>query len=459
VRPPDPAFADPRLAVLYDALDDDRSDLDAYVALAEELGARSVVDVGCGTGSLAVRLAERGLTVVGVDPAAASLDVARGKPGGDRVTWVHGDATALAGREAVADLSVMTGNVAQVFVSDDDWHRTLEAVRGCLRPGGWFVLETRRPEARDWQTWEVEPTEVGLPDGGSVVVSRTVTRVDLPLVTFESRTAVGGEVVPSTSTLRFRGRREVEQDLAGHGFEVVDVREAPDRPGKELVLLARAVPTPAPAGEDVQPRPGDDAWTESRRAFADAAAWFVDTVGRVGDRWTEPGLGEWDVRSLVGHTSRSLLTVETYLARPAPAVEVGSTVDYFRVTSAVAAGPQVAERGREAGLALGDDPATAVGDIARRVLRLVEARDGTELVTTVAGGMRLADYLPTRTFELVIHTADLAAALGLPLDPPASAATQALAVVSRLAVDAGLAGRLLLAATGRPGDPGGFSVL
>lgn len=46
---PDALFADPRLALLYDVIDDDRSDLDAYVAIATELGATSVLDVGCGT--------------------------------------------------------------------------------------------------------------------------------------------------------------------------------------------------------------------------------------------------------------------------------------------------------------------------------------------------------------------------------------------------------------------------
>src|SRR3954471_2227545 len=70
-------------------------------------------------------------------------------------------------------------------------------------------------------------------------------------------------------------------------------------------------------------------WEDSRRAFADAARWFVRTTALVGDRWNRPGLGEWDVRALVGHTSRSLLTVETYLARPAAAVEPASAVDYF----------------------------------------------------------------------------------------------------------------------------------
>ena len=163
-------------------------------------------------------------------------------------------------------------------------------------------------------------------------------------------------------------------------------------------------------------------WDDSRRAFTDAAQWFVRTTALVGDRWNGPGLGEWDVRALVGHTSRSLLTVELYMARPAAAVEVASAGDYFRATREIAAGPDVAARGRDAGAALGPDPAAAVAMIAGRVVPLVDACDGTEILTTIAGGMRLADYLPTRTFELAVHTADLATALGLPLDVPEAAA-------------------------------------
>lgn len=238
MRPPDPAFADPRLAALYDVFEHDRADLDAYVAIVRETGARSVVDVGCGTGSLAVRLAGLGLDVVGVDPASASLDVARTKSGAERVTWVDGDATDLAALELSADLVLMTGNVAQVFVSDDDWSDTLDAVRACLGPGGWFVLETRRTEVRDWERWEAPPSTVTLPSGATVVVSRTVTEVALPLVTFEGATTVDGVVVRSRSTLRFRERLEIERDLEQRGLEVVDVREAPDRPGKEHVFLA-----------------------------------------------------------------------------------------------------------------------------------------------------------------------------------------------------------------------------
>lgn len=201
------------------------------------------------------------------------------------------------------------------------------------------------------------------------------------------------------------------------------------------------------------------AWEDSQRAFADAAGMFVDLAARTGDRWGQPGLGEWDVRALVGHTSRSLLTVESYLAQPAMSVELETPADYYRAIRAAAAGPGVVARGRDAGLVLGPEPAAAVATISNRVVALVGEKVGTELLTTLAGGMRLSDYLPTRTLELTVHSLDLAAALDEPVDLPPTAAAQTLRIVADLAVSDGRAAALLLAATGRASLPPGFSVL
>src|SRR5699024_11247608 len=78
----DGEFSDPRLAQLYDVFDPDRSDLDGYAAIAAQVGAHRVLDVGCGTGTFACLLAERGLEVTGVDPAARSEERRGGKEGG-----------------------------------------------------------------------------------------------------------------------------------------------------------------------------------------------------------------------------------------------------------------------------------------------------------------------------------------------------------------------------------------
>lgn len=76
-RVPDAIFAHPRLALVYDACDGARDDLAAYLDIIRELRASRVVDIGCGTGSLAVLLAGNGCTVMGVDPAAASLEASQ----------------------------------------------------------------------------------------------------------------------------------------------------------------------------------------------------------------------------------------------------------------------------------------------------------------------------------------------------------------------------------------------
>jgi SAM-dependent methyltransferase len=238
---PDAIFAHPRLARVYDAFDGDRDDLAAYVAIADELGAHHVLDVGCGTGTLAVLLAARGHRVVGVDPAEASLEVARAKDPGGRVSWVHGDATATPALGA--DLALMTGNVAQVFLTDQAWAAALRGIHAALRPAGHLVFETRRPERRAWEEWSADTAEVSLelPGAGMVRQRLEVTDVSPPLVSFRLTYTfpADGTVITSDSTLRFRDRDEVECDLTAHGYRVLDVREAPDRPGREFVFLAQ----------------------------------------------------------------------------------------------------------------------------------------------------------------------------------------------------------------------------
>lgn len=198
-----------------------------------------------------------------------------------------------------------------------------------------------------------------------------------------------------------------------------------------------------------------------REAYEHAAGLFVATTARVGEtEWERPGLGEWTVRDLVGHANRALLTVETYLDKTADAIDLVRPVDYFLQAKASLADPSaVAARGREAGQALGAQPATTVRVTADRVLARLKNVSDDQLVSTPVGGMRLIDYLPSRAFELTIHTLDLAAAISQRITVPDPAMKVTLSLLADLALATDMATPLILAATGRNALPVDYTVL
>jgi len=238
---PDALFDTQRLAEIYDLVEGERNDLDHYLAIAAEVGARSVLDVGCGTGTLACLLADRGIDVVGVDPAAASLDIARAKPGAGRVRWLHGDATTLP--QLQVDLATMTANVSHLILTDEDWSATLRGIHGALHPGGHLVFEARDPSREMWLNWKRDGTyeRLDVPGTGAVETWWDLTEVSGDYVSYR-RTfvfAADGMTLTSDSTRRFRSMGQIEDSLRSAGYRLLDVHDAPDRPNYEWVFIAR----------------------------------------------------------------------------------------------------------------------------------------------------------------------------------------------------------------------------
>lgn len=102
----------------------------------EALGARSVLDAGCGTGRVAIELARRGVDAVGVDADPSMLSAARAKA--PDLEWVLADLSRLDLPERRFDVVVMAGNV-MIFVQPGTEGAVLERLAAHLQPGGAVV--------------------------------------------------------------------------------------------------------------------------------------------------------------------------------------------------------------------------------------------------------------------------------------------------------------------------------
>ncbi|MCX5199892.1 maleylpyruvate isomerase family mycothiol-dependent enzyme [Streptomyces sp. NBC_00237] len=140
------------------------------------------------------------------------------------------------------------------------------------------------------------------------------------------------------------------------------------------------------------------------------------------------GLGEWSVRELAAHLSMAVSSVVRGLGEPAPeSAEVG-LLDWPFTTEKYAG--QVADDTRA--VAAGAPVAELYGRVAADIAEVLPGAADDRVVRTRVGAMRFADFLVTRTVELVVHSDDLARATGVevPFD------RQALAACTRVLADA-----------------------
>jgi SAM-dependent methyltransferase len=238
------AYAEGRLAALYDALNPPGDDTAFYLDLA---GKRplAALDMGCGTGLLACALAARGHQVTGADPAAAMLAVARGRPGASQVRWIQADAAGLSVPTRF-DLIIMTGHVFQLLLGDGDVRAALGTLGRHLAPGGRIAFETRNPDAREWQYWTPRETRQRVETaGGPACVHYDISSVTGEFVTYETCIQFpDGEQAVVPDTLRFMGQAELAGFLAAAGLTDVtwygDWDRSPVSPASpEIIAVAR----------------------------------------------------------------------------------------------------------------------------------------------------------------------------------------------------------------------------
>jgi uncharacterized protein (TIGR03083 family) len=197
--------------------------------------------------------------------------------------------------------------------------------------------------------------------------------------------------------------------------------------------------------------------------FVSAARTFAGLVHDLpASGWAGPGLGDWDLRALVGHASRSLITVSTYLNTTASREDVTSPHDYYakiRDYASNVGAAAITERGRQAGRDLGADPAATVDALVERALGDLDGA-GDPLIEVIGGlGIRLSNYLPTRTFELAVHGLDIKRATGVQFALPDEVLDEATFLAARVGVALGQGEPVLLALTGRSTLPNPFSVV
>lgn len=207
-----------QLAEIYDVANPRAQDAEFYLSLAG-VHRCSVLDLGCGTGTLCCALADCGHRVTGVDPAAAMLAVARRKPHAERVEWVESTAQNYRADRRF-DLIVMTGHAFQVLLTDAEALAVLETMRGHLKERGRVAFETRNPRA-DWAgEWTGWQRSIHMLSGEQVLETLEITSKGGEFISFQTSYRFPRETLTTSSTLRFPSREHVEALMARSGLAV-----------------------------------------------------------------------------------------------------------------------------------------------------------------------------------------------------------------------------------------------
>ena len=223
------------------------------------VGGRRILDLGCGTGGHALRLAERGHDVTAVDISEAMLARARRKPRAGGVRFEHGDirnVAAGAGFDACLIMFAVLGYMETL----EDVAATLGTAHRSLNPGGLVIFDAWWAEAVLAIGPEVREREMSSPD--SRLVRHSAARLDadrhLCLIDIDiSIVGAAGTRRPLTSerhAMRYFDGPELASVLGSTGFELVqlsgfpDVERGPDATTWSVLVVARRVNEPRRCG-------------------------------------------------------------------------------------------------------------------------------------------------------------------------------------------------------------------
>ena len=246
--PADEVFEDSLFASLYDHFNGWDVCDDFYLELARTLksGAR-ILDLGCGTGLLACRIAQEGFAVTGVDPASGMLDVARSRLGAEHVSWVKGVGQTMRLSQRF-DLIYMTGHAFQALLTDDDAVAPLRTVHDHLADEGVLAFETRNPARQAWLSWTPDRRRRALTaDHGEVEEffdAKADPATGIVDLAAHYRFADGGRTIVGRSRIRFVDLDHLKRLLAAAKLAPATWYGDWDRSpltetGREFIVVAR----------------------------------------------------------------------------------------------------------------------------------------------------------------------------------------------------------------------------
>ncbi|WP_042473984.1 class I SAM-dependent methyltransferase [Bacillus ndiopicus] len=213
------------IPLVYDQINSWGKDDEFFLELLKKINAKKIADLGCGTGRLTTHFAKAGYHITAIDPNEEAIEYARSKEVSGEVTWTVGDSTNL--ETNAYEAVIMTANVAQVFLTEESWHKVISDAHRALKSGGHFIFDTRNPLAKAWEQWKKDLT----PDFATDQVSGEPLEIWTDYEGFIEDVFTFYETVKNARTneilvhekmqLKFRSQEVIHESLQQVGFSQI----------------------------------------------------------------------------------------------------------------------------------------------------------------------------------------------------------------------------------------------